>query len=147
VMLELILTRQDELPLVRAAEGLEFLVLDELYTYRGRQGADVAMLARRVRERLGSPTMRCVGTSATVAGADTREERQLEVAALASRLFGLEVPTENVIGETLRRATQGPIPSSAELAAALAESPHLPTDFGVLARHPLAIWAETAFGL
>ena len=43
VMLELILTRPAENPLVRAASGLRFLVLDELHTYRGRQGADVAM--------------------------------------------------------------------------------------------------------
>lgn len=26
------------------SKGLRFLVLDELHTYRGRQGADVAML-------------------------------------------------------------------------------------------------------
>jgi ATP-dependent helicase YprA (DUF1998 family) len=44
VMLELILTRTDERPLVKAAKGLQFLVLDELHTYRGRQGADVALL-------------------------------------------------------------------------------------------------------
>ncbi|MCL5995392.1 MAG: DEAD/DEAH box helicase, partial [Chloroflexi bacterium] len=40
VMLELILTRTVETPLIRAAQGLQFLVLDELHTYRGRQGAD-----------------------------------------------------------------------------------------------------------
>jgi ATP-dependent helicase YprA (DUF1998 family) len=44
VMLELILTRPDETPLVSASKNLKFLVLDELHTYRGRQGADVAML-------------------------------------------------------------------------------------------------------
>src|SRR6266852_5558695 len=119
VMLELILTRGEERPLIEHAQGLEFLVLDELHTYRGRQGADVAMLARRVRERCGAPTMRCVGTSATVAGAESREERQAEVAEVAGRLFGAEVPRENVIGETLRRATAGAPPTSAELAVAL----------------------------
>ena len=51
VMLELMLTRPDDRrSLVRMASGLEFLVLDELHTYRGRQGADVALLVRRVRE-------------------------------------------------------------------------------------------------
>jgi len=39
VMLELILTRPDEGGLVRAAQNLRFLVLDELHTYRGRQGS------------------------------------------------------------------------------------------------------------
>ena len=50
VMLELILTRTEERPLVKAAHGLRFLVLDELHTYRGRQGADVALLVRRTRD-------------------------------------------------------------------------------------------------
>ena len=52
VMLELILTRPAEKRLVEAARGLKFLVMDELHTYRGRQGADVAMLIRRVRDRI-----------------------------------------------------------------------------------------------
>jgi len=38
--------------IVRHAKGLHFLVLEELHTYRGRQGADVALLVRRVREAL-----------------------------------------------------------------------------------------------
>lgn len=48
VMLEYILTRQDPLDqkVISDAKGLEFLVLDELHTYRGRQGADVALLVR-----------------------------------------------------------------------------------------------------
>jgi ATP-dependent helicase YprA (DUF1998 family) len=52
VMLELVLTRPQERNLVRAAQGLRFLVLDELHTYRGRQGSDVALLVRRVRDAL-----------------------------------------------------------------------------------------------
>ena len=40
VMLELILTRSIETKgIVPKARGLQFLVLDELHTYRGRQGA------------------------------------------------------------------------------------------------------------
>jgi len=41
-MLELILTRPSEKNMIEAARGLRYLVLDELHTYRGRQGADVA---------------------------------------------------------------------------------------------------------
>src|SRR5690554_4375650 len=54
MMLELILTRNESVDtrVVEHCKGLEFLVLDELHTYRGRQGADVAMLVRRVRQRL-----------------------------------------------------------------------------------------------
>lgn len=67
VMLELILTRPQEKPLVRSASQLGFLVLDELHTYRGRQGADVAMLIRRVKNAAAAPSIQCVGTSATLA--------------------------------------------------------------------------------
>lgn len=49
MMLELLLTRIRERSLRDAIfENLRFLVFDELHTYRGRQGADVAMLIRRI---------------------------------------------------------------------------------------------------
>ena len=105
VMLELILTRADERPLVEAAEGLQFLVLDELHTYRGRQGADVALLVRRVREACKATELQFVGTSATLATGGTFDEQQAEVAAVASPLFGRRSSPANVIGETLRRST------------------------------------------
>jgi ATP-dependent helicase YprA (DUF1998 family) len=57
VMLELVLTRPQEGNLVRAAQGLRFLVLDELHTYRGRQGSDVALLVRRVRDALRAESL------------------------------------------------------------------------------------------
>jgi ATP-dependent helicase YprA (DUF1998 family) len=52
VMLELILTRVRDRKLLQHAQGLRFLVLDELHTYRGRQGADVALanVERRVEQ-------------------------------------------------------------------------------------------------
>lgn len=106
VMLELILTRPDERKtLVNAAQGLRFLVLDELHTYRGRQGADVAMLVRRVRNTLNATNLQCVGTSATISSAGGFDDQQKDVAAVASKLFGDTVLPENVIGETLRRST------------------------------------------
>ncbi|MFN8007511.1 MAG: DEAD/DEAH box helicase [Terriglobia bacterium] len=105
VMLELILTRPFEQHLIKAAQGLRFLVLDELHTYRGRQGSDVAMLVRRVRDRLSDEKMQCVGTSATVAGSGSFQQQRLEVAAVARKLFGSDIKPENVIGETLQRTT------------------------------------------
>jgi ATP-dependent helicase YprA (DUF1998 family) len=105
VMLELILTRVNEKQLVKAAQGLRFLVLDELHTYRGRQGADVALLVRRAREFFGAKQLQVIGTSATLAGSGTYEEQQAEVAAVATVLFGAEVAPSDVIGETLQRAT------------------------------------------
>jgi ATP-dependent helicase YprA (DUF1998 family) len=105
VMLELVLTRPYERPLIHAARELEFLVLDELHTYRGRQGADVSLLVRRVRNLLGTPTLQCVGTSATLAGPGTFDEQRKEVSRLASSLFGAPVDAADVICETLRRIT------------------------------------------
>jgi ATP-dependent helicase YprA (DUF1998 family) len=148
MMLELMLTRPEEKDLIEAAQGLEFLVLDELHTYRGRQGADVAMLVRRVRERCGAPTMRCIGTSATVAGSGTRDERAAEVARVATKLFGQEVRPEHTIAEWLQRAIDRAAPSNEELRTVLqAEPGSYPKDFDGFSRHPLAAWAEVAFGL
>lgn len=152
VMLELMLTRTREEKLMKQAEGLRFLVLDELHTYRGRQGADVALLVRRVRERLGSPKMQCVGTSATLAGAGTLEEQQREVADVATKLFGSAVEPQHVIGETLRRITPETALDDPTFVQALIErvgdagqSP--PTDFKAFITDPLSIWLESTFGV
>ncbi len=85
-----------------------FLVLDELHTYRGRQGADVALLVRRIRDACAADRLQCIGTSATLASGGTFDEQQAEVAAVASRLFGSSVRPERVLGETLRRVTAEP---------------------------------------
>ena len=60
---------------------------------------------RRVRELLAADGLRCVGTSATIAGSGTHDEQRAEISGVATRLFGANVSPENVIGETLRRAT------------------------------------------
>lgn len=87
VMLELVLTRPEErTSLIRAARGLAFLALDELHTYRGRQGSDVAMLVRRVRDACDSPALQVIGTSATMASGGTVEEQRAVVAQVATRL-------------------------------------------------------------
>ncbi len=67
VMLELLMTRfiETDKAVREHSKGLKYLVLDELHTYRGRQGADVAMLVRRVRERFNDQLL-CIGTSATM---------------------------------------------------------------------------------
>ena len=80
-------------------------MLDELHTYRGRQGADVALLVRRVRERLSPEKLQCIGTSATMASEGTLEDKSRVVAGVASKLFSVEIPESNVIVETLERVT------------------------------------------
>ena len=105
VMLELVLTRPRERGLVKAAKGLWFLVLDELHTYRGRQGADVALLVRRLRDACAAPDVQCIGTSATMTTEGGIQEQKNEVANVAATLFGVPVEPGNVIGETLERLT------------------------------------------
>ena len=152
VMLELILTRPREQKLIASAKGLKFLVLDELHTYRGRQGADVALLLRRVRELLAVDAMQCVGTSATLAGRGTWEQQRAEVALLATRLFGDKVEGTDIIGETLERATK-PIDESnpadvAALSAVLAPgASRVVESFDQLAADPIARWVEGTFGV
>jgi len=145
VMLELMLTRPDDRrSLVRMAKGLEFLVLDELHTYRGRQGADVALLVRRVREACGAPDLQCIGTSATMSNEGGLAERRQVVADVASTLFGTTVRPENVIGETLERAT-GEAPVS--VPPARLENTEAPRAYTELSADPLARWIESRFGL
>jgi len=145
VMLDLLLTRPDERRrLISQANELRFLVLDELHTYRGRQGADVAMLVRRVRDACGSPDVLCVGTSATLAGPGSPEKQREEIADVAGRLFGAQVKPESVIGETLRRATRAdPAPDRAALRAAIDHG----VGTGDLRDDPLTAWAETQLGV
>jgi ATP-dependent helicase YprA (DUF1998 family) len=152
VMLELILTRSAERGLVQQAQGLGFLVFDELHTYRGRQGADVAFLIRRVRELLAANNLRCVGTSATIAGSGTYEEQRAEIGGLATRLFGAEVRPENVVGETLRRATperdfQDPAFVEELTTRVRDERRRPPKDYEAFTQDPLSAWIESAFGV
>ena len=145
VMLELVLTRPRERGLVRAAKGLWFLVLDELHTYRGRQGADVALLVRRLRDSCEAPDVQCIGTSATMTTEGDAEDQRKEVARTAQTLFGVPVDPVNVIGETLQRITDPAANSAAALRERVAD-PVPPSDFSAFTADPLATWIEEVFG-
>ncbi|MCC6623564.1 MAG: DEAD/DEAH box helicase [Deltaproteobacteria bacterium] len=152
VMLELLLQRPHERQIIDAARGLRFLVFDELHTYRGRQGADVALLARRVREACDAPDLQYIGTSATLSSGDgSWREQRAEIARVATSLFGAEVTAEGVIGETLERRTP-PIEDAPDFLARLADSvtrgetPATDSTTEFLA-HPLSVWVETRLGI
>jgi ATP-dependent helicase YprA (DUF1998 family) len=156
VMLEYMLLRPTERHFFdhTLAGNVEFLVLDELHTYRGRQGADVAMLVRRLRERLGNPKLLCVGTSATLVSGQTRDERRVGAATIATQLFGVEVRSENVIDETLRRAILVPapfiteaLPDAVQAPLPAVSNPQNPQDLDTFRRLPLAAWVEETFGV
>ena len=148
VMAELLLVRpEDQRFLDRAGGGLRFLVFDELHTYRGRQGADVAMLVRRLKERCAGESLVHIGTSATmIARPDaSREERRQSVADFATRFFGHPFGPEDIIEETLAPFTEGGPPSVQELRSAL--SAELPRDLPAMRRHPLMRWLEYELGI
>lgn len=150
VMLELIMTRPRERMLIERAKGLSFLVLDELHTYRGRQGADVALLVRRVYDRLKTPEQKLlfVGTSATLASEGSYDERRALVAEVGKQIFGVAVEPEHVIGETLKRVTPSAFDIDAlRSAVSLGDKLVAPTNYAEFVKHPLSSWIESAFGL
>ncbi len=152
MMLELILTRYEDVDrrVVENCSGLEFLILDELHTYRGRQGADVAVLVRRLRERLSAENMTCIGTSATMSSTGKQVDRNRVVAEVATRLFGTKVSEHDVIGETLERVTtpSKDVSSIRSLLKAEIQNASFSWDnFEDFQDSPLAIWVELNLGI
>lgn len=159
MMLELLMTRQNEIDcgVIANCKGLEFLVLDELHTYRGRQGADVGMLMRRFCSRVGDPARPPVfiGTSATMASEEAGADSNQLVADVATKLFGEPISRSSIITETLRRATDPKrsaqqclegLAAAVEAAAANSNAYWGRTNADI-GRDPLAIWVETRLGL
>ena len=71
---------------------LRYVVVDELHTFDGAQGTDLALLLRRLRARLKTPEGHrvCTGTSATLGGsANTTALRDY-----ARQIFGVPFPTD-----------------------------------------------------
>lgn len=97
-MLDLLLTRPIDAGLWsnNSAGTLRFLVVDELHTFDGAQGTDLACLIRRLRVRLqvGNDLV-CVGTSATIGAGEDRER----VMNYASDLFHQPFDADALIGE------------------------------------------------
>jgi len=153
VMLELILTRpEDRVSVIKSAQGLPYFVLDELHTYRGRQGADVAMLVRRLRDAVRSPQMLCIGTSATLASEGTYEQQQEKIAEVATIFFGTRFDSDQIIGETLQRATTAYSEDDSYYINSLKKQiqswdKSFPTEYQDFIQTPLASWIESNFGV
>ena len=79
-------------------KALKFIVLDELHTYDGAQGTDVANLIRRLKLKLNLPkgTLCPIGTSATIGNGPDSKSRLCEY---ASDVFGERFYEANVIEE------------------------------------------------
>jgi ATP-dependent helicase YprA (DUF1998 family) len=101
VMLEYILTRFEDKEIfpIENAGVLKFLVLDEVHTYTGKQGADVAYLIRRLKQHTGTAgDLLCIGTSATVQSTEG-EDASVAISAFATRLFGEQFEPSSVVTE------------------------------------------------
>ena len=104
-MLDYLLIRPKDYPLWshNQPDTLRYLVVDELHTFDGAQGADLAMLIRRIKARLQVPKQHlvCVGTSATL-GSDSQKT---DLAKYAQDIFDAPFdPQTGIIGES--RETQ-----------------------------------------
>mgnify|MGYP001551152979 CR=1 FL=1 len=149
MMLELLLTRLRERSIRDGIyDNLRFLVFDELHTYRGRQGADVAMLIRRIRSRCAHEVV-SIGTSATMVSVGSIASQRAQVADVATKLFGRAFKADQVVNETLTRSLtfDGTIPSKATLAAAIRKPILFDGSTDTLRAHPAAVWLENRIAL
>ncbi len=151
-MLEYLLVRREDQAIFRPGGGasqLAYLVLDEIHTYAGALGAEVACLIRRLRghvERYGDQ-LTCVGASATVG-----DDQQAAALDFASRLFAVEFDDESLVQESFAEPTTAdgalePIEISQEAVDALTISAAevMPEDqantlFNELNGHPTIVW-------
>ena len=101
-MLEYLLIRPNDSPLFEGGEW-RFIVLDEVHSYAGALGVEVAMLMRRLKERtVNSETgrLQCFGTSATLGKG---KEDHPKIATFAEALFGEEFAASDVVGASRQR--------------------------------------------
>lgn len=80
-----------------APTSLRYVVVDELHTFDGAQGTDLALLLRRLRARLKTPDeyLVCAGTSATLGGSTNTQPLR----DYAEQIFGSAFPPESVVTE------------------------------------------------
>ncbi|MDR2953744.1 MAG: DEAD/DEAH box helicase [Prevotella sp.] len=149
MMLELIMTRYDERELRKSiSRNLKYLAFDELHTYRGRQGADVSMLIRRIKNYAGNQII-TIGTSATMSSEGDAIEKKKAVADVANIIFDCNYSPSQIIGEQLETSTgfTGTIPSAEILIKAINETISLTRNVSDFIDNPLIIWLESRIAL
>ena len=112
-------------------ETLRFLVVDEMHTFDGAQGADLALLLRRLKYRLETPPAHliCIGASATLGSGPDASDKLVQY---AEKIFGEPFDEGSVVTET--RKTPNEVfadpeyldrPESSEIHEALREAQEL----------------------
>lgn len=103
-MLEYLLIRPADSSLFDGGRGKlwRFLVLDEAHQYRGAKGMEMAMLIRRLKDRVKSggqaAPFTCIATSASLA--DPSDSASKTVSTFASTLFGEPFSPDHVVFPT-----------------------------------------------
>ncbi len=145
MMLELILTRPREKQLKKNIfRNIQYLVFDELHTYRGRQGADVAMLIRRITHSTSNNVI-CIGTSATMASGENTQDKNRIVAEFASKIFGKEITAQQIVNEFLEKSFNSDTKIKDKLNQYL-KNENNPSD-NDFQSNPLGIWLEDNIAL
>ncbi|MBQ8445266.1 MAG: hypothetical protein IJX22_02635, partial [Opitutales bacterium] len=84
---------------------LQFLILDEIHTYRGAQASDVSMLLRKLLLRYGNKHTQCIGTSASLSNDEIFGRRPEDFAEeLFSRKFTRTITGTRLVHSSLRDA-------------------------------------------
>ena len=147
MMLELLLTRSGDVNIRDAIyKSLRFLVYDELHTFRGRQGSDVAVLNRRIRAMCQNDPI-CIGTSATMVSGDSLKEQKEEVAKVATTFFGTYFSPDQIVVEKLQPSLSDQPVDLAALRQKLNEPIDTDASREDLAKDPLAQWLEQEIAL
>jgi superfamily II DNA/RNA helicase len=147
MMLELIMTRASERSMRDSIfENLRYLVFDELHTYRGRQGADVSLLIRRIQASSNNELI-CIGTSATMASGGTLSDQKTAVAKVGKQIFDKEFNKSQIIGEYLENTTISSVINFNEVARVLKDEIDISGSPEMFINHPLAIWLENKIAL
>ncbi len=146
MMLELLMVRKADEDLRKSfLENIQFLVYDELHVYKGRQGADVSLLNRRIKSAAKNKNIICIGTSATMA-TGTIEEQKNQVGKVASRFFDTDLNSNNVIVESLTYSTSDAIPNYIQLKDAVTTQINDKSKEAIL-KNPIAIWLERTIAI
>jgi superfamily II DNA/RNA helicase len=149
MMLELILTRSKEESIQTSIfENLKYLVFDELHTYRGRQGSDVAFLIRRVKAQ-AKQKVSCIGTSATMVSEGSVLDQKKKVAGVASKMFGTSFNEDQIVNEYLMRCFdyENQLPDAQTLKNALEKKITPDAPEMDLKQNPLSTWLENKIAL
>jgi len=103
-MLEYLLIRPEDTSFFDGdrARAWRFLVLDEAHTYKGANGTEIALLLRRLKERVcqnEKNKLQCIATSATLGNKDALPD----LAAFASNIFDETFNVEDIITSKRRK--------------------------------------------